>query len=1195
MVAAEVAPTVQGFAARWPAITGYAAAAASSPPEVAGPDRYLFRAASSELRAELDARDASLALTLPALASPLRVRRSGVSARSISVDGAAVAVGSDGGDALFLSSARGVEELVTVREPGAGLRYEVDLPRGFALEHDGAAAITVTDPRGTPVARAMFFSGWDATGKRFAPELSLEHAAIRVTVPTPDELTFPVLIDPEWISAGVPAYPRLHGDLTLLTDGRVLVTGGYVLGAAPSEIYDPVHDVFRALGLPLLPRQNHSATLLRNGKVLLVGGTAPDDDDGTLDAPQASLDVVDPRTGAVNALGSLPAPRSGHTATRLSDGSVLIVGGERPTSGLPYASLSDAYRVAEDGTMVEVGSLTIPRARHTASRMPDGRVVIAGGRRWETNPDQVPTVERTAEIFDPTTNTFSMASGTMAEPRAEHLATVLEDGRLLMGWGSSAYTCNAYPEGLIYDGTGLVEYAPWHDPAPYFGYVGCIPPGVAGVQLPDADVLFSRWLVPANPEVDFQPIIWLDADKGGVPGWSYALLADGTVLGAGAGVASRFDARPALAVRASGMMDEPRGRAASATLADGRVLIVGGRRVDYDAPVGEEDPVPFRFPRSGLLFDPIAQTWGSPVAAAKARIDATATRLDDGRVLVAGGSNQAGEDDRPTELFDPSSETFGLGPALTFARARHTATRLTDGRILIAGGTLEDAHAELFDPATNDLDLTGPLGLARIAHGAVRLSDGRVAILGGFIAEATPTASVEAFDPATGGFSNLGALLAPRAQHGAVLLPSGKILVGGGAGFAGNLNSVELFDPETGASTSSSAHDPGAGPLYPPENGWFPFVTANLMPDGSVVPQSSLSRTALLPSGDLLFMGGEAMPGFKPPKDPNKSRWAQWVDLGASALPGAPLITSYAPVVRVGASVTLHGERFVGPTEGASGDTRQSASDVPIVEWMPLDGGPGIRGRATQWTDTSLTWTVPQTSFHGPGYLWVVTRGKRSPGALVRVDRADEGTACALDLHCESGACADGVCCDRACSGCEACSAAKKGFGVDGLCEALPAGAAPAQVEACAVDPVSTCGQTGFCNGQGACQIYPDGSECVDGAICLAGECTVLEAVCDGDHEIVKGDKSLEDCYPRRCSTETNACFLAPCRSNLECVDKHVCDSSGACVKSTDPPEAVSGCAASREPSAEGRWMWLAVAALGVRGRRKRASPPGRA
>ena len=119
-----------------------------------------------------------------------------------------------------------------------------------------------------------------------------------------------------------------------------------------------------------------------------------------------------------------------------------------------------------------------------------------------------------------------------------------------------------------------------------------------------------------------------------------------------------------------------------------------------------------------------------------ARVVHTATLLNDGRVLVAGGGQ--GPDDIDgyfnvpgAELFDPVSGSFA--PAGTFARQSHTGTLLPSGKVLLAGGedSTTTAESELYDPATGQFQPTGSLVVAREVHTATLLQDGRVLIVGG--------------------------------------------------------------------------------------------------------------------------------------------------------------------------------------------------------------------------------------------------------------------------------------------------------------------------------------------------------------------------------------------------------------------------------------------------------------------------------
>jgi WD40 repeat protein len=216
-------------------------------------------------------------------------------------------------------------------------------------------------------------------------------------------------------------------------------------------------------------------------------------------------------------------------------------------------------------------------------------------------------------------------------------------------------------------------------------------------------------------------------------------------------------------------------------LQDGRVLVVGG----YNS--------------STELYDPATGTW-SPTGSAPANYrGATATLLPSGKVLVTGGNDRG----ITAALYDPTSGAWSATGLLTTVRYHHTATLLPDGRVLVIGGTTGEyggttlASAELYDPATGTWATVGALTQARHRHTATPLSDGRVLVAGGQDASGRMS-SAELFDPATGAAVTVGALGTARASHTASLLKNGQILVAGGAVDGEPATSAELFDPATG-------------------------------------------------------------------------------------------------------------------------------------------------------------------------------------------------------------------------------------------------------------------------------------------------------------------------------------------------------------------------------------------------------------
>src|SRR5947208_1276318 len=169
-----------------------------------------------------------------------------------------------------------------------------------------------------------------------------------------------------------------------------------------------------------------------------------------------------------------------------------------------------------------------------------------------------------------------------------------------------------------------------------------------------------------------------------------------------------------------------------------------------------------------------------------------ATALADGRVLITGGRDGAGTIVAIAEIFDPATETSTAVGALVTARVSHTATLLPNGRVLIAGGTSATgslSSAEIFDPANPGAGfrvLSATMGAARAGHTATLLKDGTVLIAGGDVA-----GTAEIFDPTTETFSStLLTMAAPRIGHTATLFSNDSVLLAGG-----NTDSMELFTP----------------------------------------------------------------------------------------------------------------------------------------------------------------------------------------------------------------------------------------------------------------------------------------------------------------------------------------------------------------------------------------------------------------
>jgi hypothetical protein len=229
---------------------------------------------------------------------------------------------------------------------------------------------------------------------------------------------------------------------TLLRDGRVLVAGGVINDrldgqvSASVELYDPSSGAWTATAEMMSPRWGHTATLLPNGTVLVAGSYINSAD------PLALAELYDPVSGRWTATANMTSGRGGHTATLLPDGKVLLVGGgaeDTLLEGGPRSSTAELYDPAT-GVWTATGSMTEARKGFTATLLPDGRVLVAGG-----DADFV-----AADLYDPRSGTWT-ATGSMAEGRFGHTATLLADGTVLVAGGCACSDPGALATAELYD------------------------------------------------------------------------------------------------------------------------------------------------------------------------------------------------------------------------------------------------------------------------------------------------------------------------------------------------------------------------------------------------------------------------------------------------------------------------------------------------------------------------------------------------------------------------------------------------------------------------------------------------------------------------------------------------------------------------------------------------------------------------
>jgi hypothetical protein len=233
-----------------------------------------------------------------------------------------------------------------------------------------------------------------------------------------------------WTSTGSMNFARYAHTATLLTNGKVLVVGGLSNDSnlASSELYDPATGSWTSTGSLNLARSSHSATLLANGKVLVTGGSS----NNSRLPPLASSELYDPATGLWSSTGSMNFARYGHAATLLASGKVLVAGENGNTS---YMTSSELYDPAT-GLWTITGSLNFARSSHTTTLLANGKVLVAGGYFNIT-------FIASSELYDPVTGLWTV-TGSLNFPRALHTATLLANGKVLVAGGGAGASSELY-------------------------------------------------------------------------------------------------------------------------------------------------------------------------------------------------------------------------------------------------------------------------------------------------------------------------------------------------------------------------------------------------------------------------------------------------------------------------------------------------------------------------------------------------------------------------------------------------------------------------------------------------------------------------------------------------------------------------------------------------------------------------------
>jgi uncharacterized protein YjbI with pentapeptide repeats len=248
----------------------------------------------------------------------------------------------------------------------------------------------------------------------------------------------------------------------------------------------------------------------------------------------------------------------------------------------------------------------------------------------------------------------------------------------------------------------------------------------------------------------------------------------------------------------------------TATLLQNGMVLVAGGQVSGSAATNAAE-----------LYSTTTGSFSSVTGMNSARYLHTATLLNDGTVLIVGGQNN-GTYVATAEIFNPGLGTFtNTTNNPNVPRASHTATLLVDGTVLIAGGSNGNVltSAEIYNPVTQTFTNVGPLKSPRLAHTSTLLTNGKVLIATGL------DASAELYDPIAKTFSFTSSLNTARQNPSATLLTNGQVLVAGGlAGGTTGIGTAELYDPVAGTFSSTGSLNNARG-----------AHTATLLPDGTVL------------------------------------------------------------------------------------------------------------------------------------------------------------------------------------------------------------------------------------------------------------------------------------------------------------------------------------------------------------------------
>jgi hypothetical protein len=742
--------------------------------------------------------------------------------------------------------------------------------------------------------------------------------------------------------------------------------------------------------------------------------------------------LVDPSWKATT--NTMAAARKAHTATLLANGKVLIVGGESTTASTTVHEKTAELFDPKTSTFSPTGSLTVGRSFHVAVLMDGGNVLVAGG-----DGDAAPLF--TSELYDVTKGTFRTV-GALHEARTKAQAVLLTTKEVLVAGGI--------------DGKSVVlDSAELFDPT--------------GEQWSTTDTMESKRT-------------------------GYYLT----------------------------------------TLPTGAALAVAGITTTSIGDLA-----------SCQLYQPATHTWSATAGLAEARYDFGGTTFSDGRVLVASGySRGISAATAKAELFDPSGGTWSAAGSLKVARMHHTLTALPNGSAVAAGGVVTSdgttvtsrlKSAELYDASTNAWSALPDMSEPRSFHTATLLGDGRVLVAGGDgAAGALDTAELFQLD-ANG-----------AACKAAATCDSGFCVDGVCCASACTTSCNACDAASTGKASGTCAPVlAGKDPRNDCKDDGAPACKNDGLCDGAggceKYPASPCTPKACTADADCASgacadgvccdsaCSGACEACTAAKKGSGKDGTCGPVAKGAD--PDAECGTMGTGTCR--GDATCDGARSCRvPNAGKSCAPAACSNTVTLAAAAQC----GATGDCTPTTTDCTPYTCDPKQV--ACRTTCTTDAQCATGAHCNAgacEKSAAGAACKTAAECTSGFCADGVCCDAACDGqCEACDLT----GTEGTCTPV-AGPPHGSRAACAgADPCA-----GTCNGllTTACAYPGADTSCGASASCTDGSETGDR--CNGSGDCVASP--VKACAPFTCGTD--ACKTT-CKTDADCITGYRCDASKACV-----------------------------------------------